>query len=67
MYHYKVKFEDKIDFKMRTEKGIVAANCYAEAMKRVARFFGEEEIISVELYKLVDVMTNSELEDEIRK
>lgn len=69
MFHYYVSFfgEETDEDPLVKESGIVKGNSCTEAMEMISRWFGEDRIISVELYELNEVLSYDDLEEMIHE
>lgn len=69
MFHYYVSFfgEEMDKDPLVKESGIVKGNSYTEAMEMISRWFGEDRIVSVELYELNEVLSYDDLEEMIHE
>lgn len=69
MFHYYVSFfgEEMDKDPLVKESGIVKGNSYVEAMEMISRWFGEDHIVSVELYELDEVLSYDDLEEMIHE
>lgn len=58
MYHFKVEYCDTDEGLEVTfvDTGIVSANSWIEAAKKLNDYYGEENIISLDLYLLEDIL-----------
>ena len=57
MYHYFVEFWDEIDLKTNTEDGLVGAPDWGTAAKEVSEYYGVDDIISMQLTFLENVLS----------
>lgn len=65
MFRYKVSFIGKNSYTENTESGIVAASSYEDGAKKLADYYGEENIIALGLYELCDkVLTENVIREE---
>ncbi len=67
LYKYHIVFYDDIEYKMKSDCGIVAAETFAEAMTKIAGYFGENHIDEIEI-KVIDnsqngMMSKTDLEE----
>ena len=62
MFSYKVIWMDGSSGELQRDLGLVAGSTYAQASAKLERYYGEEEIVSLELLTLED----SDAEDILR-
>ena len=55
-YKYRVKFYDEVEKRPHIAEGLTADETYVEAMKNVARFYGDEAIEEITLKIAVDTL-----------
>lgn len=66
MFRYTVEYHDESNgWKLVSESGIVGATSYGAAADRVVEYFGKENIFSVSLYELEDVLCDEEIRETI--
>jgi hypothetical protein len=61
-YKYKVKYFDSIDEKERVEKGIVSGSAFKEAMDSIVQYYGEEELLDIQIKIIIDKFTGDAAE-----
>lgn len=65
MFRYKILFDDENTYTENTESGIVAASSYEDAVKKLADYYGEKNIIALGFYELCDkVITEDVIREE---
>lgn len=64
MFHYKVKFLDTLGMIEEEEEGLTDSSDYVAAAKRLSAYYGNDEIISLELTALEDVLTDEDIKNE---
>lgn len=62
MYKYKVYYWDKINDESNTEEGLVGESSYSTAVREIAEYYGEENILNLE----IEVVENPLVEEDIR-
>lgn len=62
MFHYTVEYWDDYEKEEKTESGVIASVDMGSAVNRVVEFYGKENIGSVSIYELEDVLTYDELD-----
>ena len=67
MFYYKAEHWDEIDHEVRQESGILAAKDYGDAAKKVADYYGKDNLISVYLEEWEDVLTEDEVLEGFEK
>ena len=65
MFQYSVYFWDEDEGKERTVKGIVSVDTYGDAADRLVDYYGADNVISMELMELEDVLETDELKEVV--
>lgn len=63
MFEYKVYYHNEEENKPVYEKGIVSSCSYGDAANRLVEYFGQQNIITIELTELMDVLSFEELQE----
>ena len=63
MFEYNVYYHDEEENKPLYEKGIVSSHSYGDAANRLVEYFGKENVITIELTELMDVLCFEELQE----
>ena len=63
MFRFIVTFWDDGDSAVMTEKGFVAGENYGEAANRLVEYYGEENIVDINLCALDNILTDEEVAD----
>lgn len=53
-YHYIVEYWDQLDEKMRTDHGFMREDSYANAVQEISKWYGEDQIESLNISILED-------------
>lgn len=65
MFQYTVYFYDDYAERERTVYGIVSATSYQAAAERLTKFYGEDQVITMKLMELYDVLEEDEIKEVI--
>ena len=64
MYHFVVVFIDEYDKIQKKISGLVGATSYNTAVERIAQYYGEESIISIQITSWEEILTEEEIIEE---
>lgn len=63
---YECRFIDKDkDYEIVTEEGIVGASSYPEAMTTISKYYGDDNIMGLELDAFEDPILKEDISDEL--
>ena len=61
MFHYKVTYWDDIDKITRTEAGLCGASDYSKAAKKITKYYGDENLITIVLTEWEDLVCEDDI------
>lgn len=66
MFKYKVRYWDEDSGKRQTEIGLVGANKWGKACKRLQEYYGEGNVFAIELTPYEDVLYAEEIIEDMQ-
>ena len=67
LIHYKIKFYDDNERKVETDSGITSGKTIGEGVDRAVKWYGEKNIIGIEVYGCESVLDTYALEEMIKE
>ena len=61
MFRFTVDFYDEETHGPNTDKGIVGTSTYGAAADRLVEYYGKENIVSISLYEIEEVVIDDEI------
>ena len=65
LVHYNIEYIDEKTNKTLKDEGLASGYTLGKAVDNVARLYGENNVLSIEVYECENVLTKSDLKDII--
>ena len=63
MHRFEVEYYDTDEEATFVDVGLVCADSWAEAVKKITDYYGEENLVSIDFYELDDILFTKDIVD----